>query len=132
MLQTINTNHTFDIAALMKERGLNPSSVAKKLHVSRQTVYRWMSGEAPKPSNRKRVADLLGVTEEELLDTEAATSLSMERLVSVITMVESASSSIHLSPYKKAKMIAVLYAKASKEIGRGDEAFARALISLAE
>lgn len=56
---------------LRKKEGFTQESLAEKLNVSRQAVTKWESGQAlPDLVNLKEIADLFGVTLDELLGNE--------------------------------------------------------------
>lgn len=64
-------NKLENLAQLRDEKGLTQADVANTLHVSRQAVSRWETGETmPSTKNLKRLGELYGVPLEYLLDGE--------------------------------------------------------------
>jgi transcriptional regulator with XRE-family HTH domain len=60
------TAHLY-IAEWMKERGLGPTALAKRLGVTRETVWRWKEGERrPDPENVAQIASALDLEPEGL------------------------------------------------------------------
>ena len=58
------------LSRLIEARGSTQSEVARRLGVSRQSVYAWCNGALPRsPQLISRLADYLGVTSEDLIDS---------------------------------------------------------------
>jgi transcriptional regulator with XRE-family HTH domain len=63
--------------AIAEEDDGNVSRAARKLHVSRPTVYNWLRGGVPqRPAHPQAIADYCGVTVNEVLHAAYASSVT--------------------------------------------------------
>ena len=65
-------------AALCKERGETPNSVAKIIGASSGSVTAWKNGTAPRNATLAKIADYFGVSTDYLLGKEKAPTISGE------------------------------------------------------
>ena len=72
------------IKAARERKGLTQLKFALEAHVSPGTIQRWEAGKLPRVSELIRVAELLGVTTDELVENEAATDAGEDRLRRVV------------------------------------------------
>ena len=62
-----------NLKAFMKRRGLTQARLAELMGVSQPTVWHWLNGtKHPSPENFCKLADLTGMTTDELFDRKRA------------------------------------------------------------
>ena len=61
-----------NVAVYRKRAGMSQEDLAERLHVSRQTISKWETGQsAPDPETVVQLARLFGITTDQLLTEEA-------------------------------------------------------------
>ena len=90
---------------LLRENGLNPLSLAKKIGVPKSIVYEWRSGERePSMENLIRLADFFGVSLEYLTGrTDEDTEATEKELLLLLRAAKSISTEDHEALVKSFK-----------------------------
>ena len=106
------------LMALRKKQGLSQSELAEALHISRQAISRWESGQAvPSIDNLKYLSDLYGVSVDYLLSTRAEPQAPDSVPAAPVPAAPQAKKGIFLSRKILAAMIALVLALAAALIG---------------
>ena len=108
-------HETDRIKALLEQRNMPVVELAKRIRVSRQRVYAWLSGDAPIPGNRiDDIAEVLGVSPALLRYGDV--QIDSERLSAVIATVleRAAHHAITLPVNDTAKIVEMVYSELSQ------------------
>ena len=108
----IETRETQRITALLEARGMSVVDLARRLKVTRQRVYEWISGRSPIPRNRlEDIAEVFDISPALLV--YGASGIDEEKIARLITLVQlkADAARIDLAPDKMGMIVSQLYAE---------------------
>jgi transcriptional regulator with XRE-family HTH domain len=127
----LETRETQRITALLEARGMSVVDLARRLKVTRQRVYEWISGRSPIPRNRlEDIAEVFDVSPALLVYGESNIDEGkIARLIALVQLKADAQR-IDLAPEKMGMIVAQLYAELDSSQAQVDEGSVEKMVRL--